>query len=192
MISPQILQLSDHMKQPLSTFRAHLPKCLTSEDMTDNSEWDLLSSNESGSEVYWPESEFDDSASIAESLSFTDGDFGDELGELGGLAGPEVEGDDARQPMRDDVTLIGEQTIETDMLPWSQQTPDDPVELNPPTEPAPESPPPSSTVSNSEIMEGMTGFIETAVCTIIDILNAPQMLSDSEFVKSLLNDMKGE
>jgi hypothetical protein len=56
--------------------------------MTDVSEeWDLLSSNESGSDVYWPESDFGDTASIAESLGFTDGDFADELGDPTDLGG---------------------------------------------------------------------------------------------------------
>ena len=149
--------------------------------MTDSSEWDLLSSNESGSDVYWPDSEFDDTASLAESLSFTDGDFGDELG---GLAGLEVEHYD-RQSMRDDTTFVGADTFE-------QQTPDENIEFNPPTKVTSQSPPSSSAPSNTEIMEGMTSFVETAVRTIIDILNAPQMLSESEFVKSLLCDMKWE
>ena len=149
--------------------------------MTDSHGWDLLSSNESESDVYWPDSEFDDTASLAESLSFTEGDFGDELGDL---ADPEVKGDYDRQPMRDDTTFVGEDTFE-------QQTPDENVESSPPTNAAFQSPP-SSTPSNTEIMEGMTSFVETAVRTIIDILNAPQMLSESEFVKSLLCDMKCE
>src|SRR5271170_7183946 len=148
--------------------------------MTDASEWDLLSSNESGSDVYWPESEFGDTASIAESLGFTDGDLTD----------LEVQHDGDSQSMRDDVTLIGEHPSEIDTFPWTQDQQDDTAHLIPSSGPSSQAVPALSAISPSEIVEGMTGILETAVCTIIDLLNTPQKLSEYEFVKSLLAEME--
>jgi len=156
--------------------------------MTDGSDWNLLSSNESGSDVYWPESEFDDTVSLVESLTFTDGDFGDD--ELRDLVDPEVEYDDGTKFMKDDATLIDENMDETPLLSSTQSLPDNAVELNPTTEPTSEYPNQSSPTSSPEVMEGMVSFIETAVRTMIDILNDPEKLFEVEFVKSLLHDME--
>ena len=156
--------------------------------MTDVSEWDLLSSNESGSDVYWPESEFGDTASIAESLGFTDGDFTDELGDLTEL---EIQHDHDGQSMRDDVTLIGEEPSEIDPFPWTPDVQDDAAHRVHPNPSSPSSQPaPTSSTISSEIVEEMTSLLETAVCTIIDLVNAPQKLSECEFVKSLLDEME--
>lgn len=155
--------------------------------MTDVSEWDLLSSIESGSDVYWPESEFGDTASIAESLGFTDGDFADEVGDLTDL---EVQHDGDSQSMRDDVTLIGEHPSEINTFPWTPDQQDDTAHLIPSSPPTSQALPASSAISPSEIVEGMISILETAVCTIIDLLNAPQKLSECEFVKSLLAEME--
>ena len=155
--------------------------------MTDVSGWDLLSSNESGSDVYWPESEFGDTASIAESLGFTDGDFADELGDLTDL---EAQHDGDSQSMRDDVTLIGEHPSEIDPLPWTPNQQDDTAHLIPSSAPSSQAVPASSVTSPSEIVEEMTSLLETAVCTIIDLLITPQKLSECEFVKSLLAEME--
>jgi len=149
--------------------------------MADASEWDLLSSNESGSDVYWPESEFGDT--ISESLGFTDDDFTYELGDL---TDSEVQHDSNGQFMRDDVTLIDENPSEIDTFPWTPDQQND----TPSSRPSSQAHPASSAMSASEIVEGMASLLETAVCTIIDLLNTPQKLSECEFVKSLLEDME--
>jgi hypothetical protein len=155
--------------------------------MTDASEWDLLSSNESGSDVYWPESEFGDTASIAESLGFTNCDFADELGDLTDL---EVQHDGHGQSMRDDATLIGEYPSEIHTFPWTPDQQDDMAHLIPSSSPSSQAVPASSAIYSSKMVEGMTSILETAVCTIIDLLNIPQKLSEYEFVKSLLAEME--
>ena len=156
--------------------------------MNDSSKWDLLSSNESGSEVCWPESEFEDSASLAESLSLIDGDFGDEPGDLAELS--ESEHNNEHQLMRDEIIPVDKHLSEIDALPLTQNAADGTAQLissfsfnHDPTSM-------SSPISGSAIMDRMVSLLETAVYTIIDLLNSPKKLSESEFVKSLLDDME--
>src|SRR5438046_9173603 len=87
----------------------------------ETTDWDLLS-NGSGSDIYWPDSEVDDTVSLLESLSFTDSEEGSE-GEVESESVPGDEDEDdeeneeeGKKYVGDEVTLVGSNQEPQDIL----------------------------------------------------------------------------
>lgn len=174
----------------------------------ETTDWELLSGG-SGSDVYWPDSEVDDTTSLLESLSFTDSEEeGSEEEKL--KIDPSDLGDNQEEYIDDDevtsacnnATLVGCNQEHQDVFSIALEdfTPSDdipphtpPVEINSfqcPTISSPESATSGKTCTVSEIMDGMTTLIENAISSIIEILNSPQILSEKDFVMRILDDFE--
>ena len=178
----------------------------------ETTDWELLSGG-SGSDVYWPDSEVDDTASLLESLSFTDseeeGSEEEKLKiDLGDLDDNQEEytddndDDDEATSVCDDTTLVGCNQEHQDVFSIAVEdfTPSGeipshtpPVEINSfprPTVSSPESVTSGKACAVSEIMDRMTTLIENAISSIIEILDSPQILSEKDFVMRLLDDFE--
>ena len=180
-------------------------------------DWDLLS-NGSGSDVYWPDSEFDDTVSLLESLSFTDSE------EEGSASRGEIRRVTSATSMitRSKIRMMATRLIMTKqgvfvmmlllldivkntkmsfaITPEDFTTPSDNTPAHTPpvqidrfpqrTASSSESTTSGKTCTASEIMDRMTTLIEKAISLLIEMLNSPQILSEKDFVIRLLDDFE--
>jgi hypothetical protein len=177
----------------------------------ETTDWDLLS-NGSESDFCWPDSEFDDTLSLFESMSFLDPNeerSKEEVkseSDLGGLDHNDRKDSDEDKEATsicDNTTLIEFNQEYEDVLSISPEdftTPSDgtpsqtyPVELNSsphPTASSPESRTPGKTCTAPEIIDRMTSLIENPISSLIEIINSPQILSESEFAIQILEELE--